>query len=170
VHILQATRSYEDWMRTRTTIIESQLRHKHVRMKENFFIFFRGTFYRWAQVWPEVCRDLRTAPKVLAIGDLHIDGFGTWRDLEGRLAWGVDDFDESYPMPYTNDLVRLATSIKIAIDSEMLTSGLKNACDVIASAYQATLKRGGSPFVLAEQEQKDLVSESSCHQKISGKS
>jgi uncharacterized protein (DUF2252 family) len=35
-------------------------------------------------------------------------------DIEGRLCWGVDDFDESYPLPYTKDLVRLATSAKIA--------------------------------------------------------
>jgi uncharacterized protein (DUF2252 family) len=36
-----------------------------------------------------------------------VNSFGTWRDLEGRLCWGVDDFDESYWLPYTNDLVRL---------------------------------------------------------------
>jgi len=34
---------------------------------------------------------------------------------EGRLSWGVDDFDESYPLPYTNDLVRLAASVRIVI-------------------------------------------------------
>src|ERR1039458_5738131 len=39
---------------------------------------------------------LRDAPKVLAVGDLHVGSFGTWRDTEGRLSWGVDDFDESY--------------------------------------------------------------------------
>jgi hypothetical protein len=73
--------------------------------------------------------------------------------MEGRLAWGVDDFDESYPMPYTNDLMRLAASVKIAIDSETLTIGLKQACDVILSGYQKTLKNEGCPFVLAEEDQ-----------------
>jgi uncharacterized protein (DUF2252 family) len=60
---------------------------------------FRGTFYRWAQLWPEVCANLRDAPKVLAVGDLHVGSFGTWCATEGPLSWGVDDFDESYPLP-----------------------------------------------------------------------
>jgi transposase len=70
---------------------------KHKQMRKSPFLFFRGTFYRWAQLWPEVCANLRDAPKVLAVGDLHVGSFGTWRDTEGRLSWGVDDFDESYP-------------------------------------------------------------------------
>jgi uncharacterized protein (DUF2252 family) len=32
--------------------------------------------------------------------------------VKGRLAWGVDDFDEAFPLAYTNDLVRLASSLK----------------------------------------------------------
>ncbi|MGA7764107.1 MAG: DUF2252 family protein, partial [Candidatus Binataceae bacterium] len=153
MNILQATKSYEDWMRTCTTLVESQLRDKHARMKQDLFVFFRGTFYRWIQLRPKVGGDLRTAPEVLAVGDLHVDSFGTWRDTEGRLAWGVDDFDESYPMSYTNDLVRLAASVKIAIDSETLAIGLKKACEVILNGYRDTLKNEGCPFVLAEQEQ-----------------
>jgi hypothetical protein len=86
------------------------------------------------------------------VGDLHIDSFGTWRDTEGRLAWGVDDFDESYPLSYTNDLVRLAASVKIAIDSDTLTIAFKEACSVIVNGYRDTLKAEGCPFVLAEQE------------------
>ena len=58
---------------------------------------------------------------MLAVGDLHVNSFGTWRDAEGRLCWGVDDFDESYPLAYTNDLVRLAASLKIVIDAESLS-------------------------------------------------
>ena len=69
MNILQATKSYEDWMRTCTTLVESQIRDKHARMKEDLFSFFRGTFYRWAQLWPEVCGDLSSAPEILAVGD-----------------------------------------------------------------------------------------------------
>jgi uncharacterized protein (DUF2252 family) len=61
--------------------------------------FLRGTFYRWTQLFPEVCPDLGKAPPVLSVGDLHIASFGTWRDGFGRLIWGVDDFDEAYPLP-----------------------------------------------------------------------
>jgi hypothetical protein len=152
MNILEATRSYEEWTRSCTTVVESSLRDKHDRMRRDLFTFFRGTYYRWGQVWSALAADLRLAPKVLAVADLHIDSFGTWRDLEGRLVWGVDDFDDSCPMPYTNDLVRLAASVKIVIDSKVLTIGLKDACDVILTGYRTTLKEGGSPFVLAEHE------------------
>src|ERR1700692_2750759 len=141
MNIHKSTNRYENWMRSCTAVIEAHLRLKHKRMRESPFLFFRGTFYRWAQLWPKVCAGLRDAPKVLAVGDLHVGSFGTWRDSEGRLSWGVDDFDESYPLPYTNDLVRLAASVKIVIDAEHLTMGYKKA-----------LKAGGCPFVLAEHE------------------
>ena len=35
-----------------------------------------------------ICSELRKAPAVLAVGDLHIASFGTWRDGFGRLIWG----------------------------------------------------------------------------------
>ncbi|HXN24189.1 MAG TPA: DUF2252 family protein [Candidatus Dormibacteraeota bacterium] len=152
MNILEATKSYDHWMRSCTTVVESHLRSKHELMREDLFLFFRGTFYRWAQLWPEICSPLCPAPKVLACGDLHVGSFGTWRDSEGRLCWGVDDFDESYPLPYTNDLVRLAASAKIAIDVGELNVRLRDACDAILEGYEQTLKIGGCPMVLAERE------------------
>jgi hypothetical protein len=93
------------------------------------------------------------APKVLAVGDLHVNSFGTWRDAEGRLCWGVDDFDESYPLAYTNDLVRLAASLKIVIDAESLSIRFKDGCDAILDGYLQSLREGGCAIVLAEREQ-----------------
>jgi hypothetical protein len=150
--IFEATSRYEAWMRRCTAVVEGHLRKKHNRMRDDLFAFCRGTFYRWAQVWPDVCRDLRHAPRVLAVGDLHVDSFGTWRDVEGRLCWGVDDFDEAYPLPYANDLVRLAASAKIVIDCERLVMKFKDACDAILEGYRRTLREGGCPIVLGERD------------------
>ena len=152
--IQEATASYEQWMRRCTTIISSDLRSKHEQMKESPFLFLRGTFYRWAQQWSSICSDLCDAPEVLAVGDLHVNSFGTWRDVEGRLCWGVDDFDEAFHLPYTNDLVRLAASMKIVIDAEGLSIKVKAGCDAILEGYVRSLKSGGRPVVLAEREQK----------------
>jgi hypothetical protein len=152
--IREATASYEQWMRRCTTVISSDLRSKHEQMKENPFLFLRGTFYRWAQQWSSICSDLCDAPEVLAVGDLHVNSFGTWRDVEGRLCWGVDDFDEAFRLPYTNDLVRLASSMKIVIDAEGLSIKVKAGCDAILEGYVRSLKSGGRPVVLAEREQK----------------
>jgi hypothetical protein len=152
--IESVTRSFEEWMRTCTTVIPADLRSKHEQMKESSLGFLRGTFYRWAQLWPRVCGDLCGAPKVLAVGDLHVNSFGTWRDAEGRLCWGVDDFDEAYPLAYTNDLVRLAASLKIVLDAEGLSIKLKAGCNAILDGYTGSLSHGGRPIVLAEREQK----------------
>ncbi len=150
--IRQATNSYETWMRGCTKVIESELTSKHAQMRTDAFMFFRGTYYRWTQLWPKVCNELRNAPKVLGVGDLHVGSYGTWRDGEGRLCWGVDDFDDSYPLPYTSDLVRLAASVKMVIDSQDLTIKFRDGCDAILEGYQQSLKQGGCPFVLAEHE------------------
>jgi hypothetical protein len=148
------TASYEAWMRSCTSVLQSDLRSKHEQMKETPFGFLRGTFYRWAQLWPSLCADLCSAPKVLAVGDLHVNSFGTWRDAEGRLCWGVDDFDEAYPLAYTNDLVRLAASLKIVLDADGLSIKLKDGCEAILDGYTEALGHGGCPIVLAEREQK----------------
>ena len=153
-NIESVTASYEAWMRSCTTVLRSDLQSKHEQMKETPFGFLRGTFYRWAQLWPSVCADLCGAPKVLAVGDLHVNSFGTWRDAEGRLCWGVDDFDEAWPLAYTNDLVRLAASLKIVIDGEGLSIKLKDGCNAILDGYSQSLREGGCPIVLAEKEQK----------------
>jgi len=55
-------------------------------------------------------------------------------------------------MPYKNDLVRLAASVKVVIDWEKLTIRFKEGCSAILEGYQNALKAGGSPFVLPEHE------------------
>jgi hypothetical protein len=105
--IIAATIGYERWLHKRIDVVEADLELKHQQMAGSLFAFLRATFYRWASLWPEVCPDLVEAPRVLAVGDLHVENFGAWRDTEGRLIWGVNDFDEVANMPYAVDLVRL---------------------------------------------------------------
>lgn len=150
MNIKKATQKYEQWLGKRLTLLEADLALKHQRMSEVPFAFLRATFYRWAQVWRAICPDLVSAPRVLAVGDLHVENFGTWRDVEGRLIWGVNDFDEAYPMPYTNDLLRLTVSAHLAIDENHLALSPKDACDAILAGYSEGLEAGGRPFVLEE--------------------
>lgn len=152
MNIKEATRSYEEWMRGCGPIVNTELRDKHAKMKQDVFQFLRGTYYRWAQLWPEICPDSSGAPVVLSVGDLHIDSYGTWRDAEGRMCWGVDDFDEAWPLPYTNDLIRLAASVRIARNVDVLSIKTNHACDVILKSYERTLQEEGCPIVLAEEE------------------
>jgi len=146
--IHKSTRKYEKWLRTELDVVEADLAHKHERMAESPFAFLRGTFYRWAQVWPKICKKDTDAPEVLSVGDLHAANFGTWQDADGRTIWGVNDFDEVSPLPYTFDLTRLATSVLLASDSHELKISLRDACAAILDGYRDGLKSGGEPFVL----------------------
>ena len=145
-----ATQKYEAWLGEQMPLIRADLALKHRLMAESPFRFFRGTFYRWAQLFPRICARLMDAPQLLGVGDLHVENFGTWRDSEGRLIWGVNDFDEVCRLPYTVDLVRLAASAHLAIDGNHLHLSRPRACRVILDGYVAALNARGQPFVLAE--------------------
>jgi hypothetical protein len=149
--IVESTRDYEKWLARHIRLLPGDLRRKHQAMAEDLFPFFRATFYRWMQLWAKVCADESGAPHVLAVGDLHVENFGTWRDVEGRLVWGINDFDEVYELPYTIDLVRLAASAHIAIRESSLKIAAKDACDAILTGYKKSLEVGGVPYVMAEE-------------------
>ena len=149
--IQDSTAHYEEWMRKHINVLEDDLRAKHEAMTVDSFSFLRATFYRWAQLLsPELCPAVAHAPTVLGVGDLHIENFGTWRDAEGRLIWGVNDFDEATDFPYTIDLVRLATSALIAIWHGHLGLDRNDACQALLDGYTKGLEKGGKPFVLSE--------------------
>ena len=150
VDLTEATRSFEHWLAQRVPVLRGDLDLKHRLMGANVFSFLRATFYRWAQQWPELCQECAHAPAVLAVGDLHVENFGTWRDSEGRLIWGVNDFDEAVTVPYTQDLVRLATSALVAIEESRLTLSGRRACESILEGYTQSLREGGGAAVLAE--------------------
>src|SRR5579863_3996299 len=144
--IAKATDRYEAWLSRHLTILEKDLQLKHEAMRSLPFPFLRATYYRWAQIWTEICPDAARAPKALAVGDLHVENFGTWRDVEGRLIWGINDFDEAWSLPYTNDLIRLATSALMA----QMTCGERAGIDACLAGYRESLEAGGRPFALAE--------------------
>ncbi len=148
--IVDATRSFERWLAARARVRRDDLDYKHEQMAADTFSFLRASFYRWAQLWPEELPELADAPRVMSVGDLHVENFGTWRDAEGRLVWGVNDFDEATHLPYTLDLVRLATSAGLAAAEGHLNVDLKEACAAILAGYTGALRSGGGALVLAE--------------------
>ena len=120
VNFHKSTSAYEAWLSQQLEIVPDDLAAKHKTMREACFPLLSRDLLPLGAVIPRGLRRMREAPQVLAVGDLHVENFGTWRDIEGRLVWGINDFDEASRMPYTIDLVRLAASAHIAIDAEQL--------------------------------------------------
>jgi hypothetical protein len=149
-HIRESTGDFEHWLGSRLRLIPEDLALKHERMGEDVFSFFRSAFYRFAESWPAVCTDLASAPKLLCIGDLHVENFGTWRDAEGRLTWGINDFDEACEAPYAVDLVRLAASALLAIHGKRLSLKAEAAAASILAGYLQALTGPSKPWVLEE--------------------
>ncbi len=147
--IRRANRAYERWLRSELhgDVVRSDLAEKWRKMSAGPFPFLRATYWRWSETIFDVCPKLKKAPKVLAIGDIHLENFGTWRDDDGRVVWGVNDFDEAAEMPYVLDLVRLATSAILARPSRAFRSS--DLCAAILKGYAHGLK-APSPTILDE--------------------
>jgi hypothetical protein len=128
--------AYEAWLATQCDVVQEDIDYKHHRMNKSAFTFLRATYFRWARKIGAWCPELMDAPQVLSVGDLHLENFGTWRDADGRLVWGVNDFDEAAVMPYVLDLVRLATSIQLAPDRNINN---RQAADALLRGYREGL-------------------------------
>ena len=138
------TKRYEAWLALHCRLDKKGLKKKHKDMKESPFALLRGSFYRWPAYWTALDEAVRDAPKILSVGDLHLENFGTWRDGEGRLIWGVNDFDEAARMPYAIDIVRLATS---AVLAQVRGISDERICESILEGYRAGVG-DPKPFVL----------------------
>ncbi len=106
--------AYETWLRTQCAVVDADLAYKHERMKKSAFVFLRASYFRWARSITDLCPELKDAPAVLSVGDMHVENFGKWRDDRSRLVWGVNDFDEAATIAYALDLLRLATSVRLS--------------------------------------------------------
>jgi Uncharacterized protein conserved in bacteria (DUF2252) len=150
---LKSLTDYENWLGAELgdELYQPDLDKKHRKMKDGAFPFLRATYWRWAETIFEICPELASAPIVLAIGDTHLENFGTWRDVEGRLVWGANDFDDAAPMPYVLDLVRLAVSAALARNDESMS--LQEICETLLENYRLGLTKL-EPIILDEEHKK----------------
>ena len=149
--VQESTADYEASLAKQIPVVEADLKAKHTFMARDSFAFFRATFYRWCERWPAVVPEaIAEAPRLRAVGDLHVENFGTWRDVEGRLAWGVNDFDEVAGLPYTIDLVRTVASAILASQAGALAIDPQESGEAVLVGYRSSLESGGRALVLAE--------------------
>src|SRR5271165_5145085 len=101
--------------------IENLLPVRYGRMSVSPFTFMRGTAGIQAH-------DLAGSPTpgivVQLCGDCHLMNFGGYATPERRLAFDINDFDETFPGPFEWDVKRLAVSIVFAGRSRDLAEGV----------------------------------------------
>jgi Uncharacterized protein conserved in bacteria (DUF2252) len=148
---LDATCRYERWRASRIAVIEEDVARKHDKLMVSPFVLLRGTYYRFLQQFPALLPKLAAAPATLVVGDLHVENFGTWRDRDGRLGWGINDFDEVDLLPYTIDLVRLAASALLAAQESHLGIDRDAVIEAILAGWRERIAaRRSEAFILGE--------------------
>lgn len=140
---------YEGWRAKRIQLIAGDLETKYLRMAQSPWLLARGGYHRFATQFPQLLGDLAEAPVAVSVGDLHAERFGTWRDRAGRLVWGVHSLEEADLLPYTADLVRLASTVLLAIEAGLLDADPAAAVTAILDGWSARIdRRRPEPFVL----------------------
>ena len=85
------------------------------------FCFLRATYYRWAQQFGDLEKQTSKAPTVLAVGDLHLENFGTWRDGLGGSPGESTILTRHIRCRTPTTWCGLATSALLAIDQDHLS-------------------------------------------------
>jgi hypothetical protein len=143
--IVTVTEANEAWLRAQlgAETVEGDLLERRAKMAEDAFTFLRAAYWRWVAILPAHWAPATPGTAVLAVGDVHLENFGTWRDAEGRLVWGVNDFDEAAVMPWPLDLLRLAASALLAVPEP---AGAEARAPLMAAAIMEGYRDGlGAP-------------------------
>lgn len=145
--IIASTNRYETWLGAQTELIPHHLGLKHSLMEESSFAMLRAAYYHWTLMFRDSGITGTSCPSA---GDLHIENFGTWRDAEGRLVWGINDYDEAADLPWQNDLLRLIASALLALDEDMLDVKPSAIASAVLSGYAKGLAGKTKVYILAE--------------------
>jgi hypothetical protein len=140
---------YEAWRGKRIQLIDADLQVKYLRMAQSPWLLARGGYHRFATQFPGLLPELADAPVAVSVGDLHPEKFGTWLDRAGRLAWGVHGLEEADLLPYTADLVRLASATLLATEAGLLDVDAEQASAAILTGWSERISaRHATPFVI----------------------
>ena len=119
--------------------VEELLPVRFGRMSESAFAYFRGTANVQAH-------DLKGTPTsgiiVQCCGDCHLMNFGGFATPERKLAFDINDFDETFPAPFEWDVKRLAASFVVAARwLEFNSAECLEAARAVVAAYRENVAR-----------------------------
>ena len=126
--------------------LENLVPIRHGRMVQSSFAFFRGTAGIQAY-------DLAKTPVsgiiVQACGDCHLMNFGGFATPERKLAFDINDFDETLAAPFEWDLKRLAASFVVAARWRGFKTAVARSIAVeVAASYRKSMRKRMKSSVL----------------------
>ncbi|MFI4998954.1 MAG: DUF2252 domain-containing protein [Reyranellales bacterium] len=118
---------------------------RYARMKASPFAFLRGAA---AVMAADLASTPATGAVVQAAGDCHCLNFGGFATPERRLAFDINDFDETAIAPWEWDLKRLAASFAVATRDQLDKAARAALAAIVARAYRETMaKVAGMPVL-----------------------
>ncbi|KQZ11506.1 hypothetical protein ASD23_05540 [Agromyces sp. Root1464] len=119
---------------------------RHARMMVSPFTFYRGAALIMAA---DLAHTADSGITVQVCGDAHLSNFGVFGTPERKLAFDINDFDETLPGPWEWDLKRLAASFEIAGRSRGFTDAERRDTTVAAvRGYRERMHRAAESRVL----------------------
>jgi uncharacterized protein (DUF2252 family) len=115
---------------------------KYRALRDNRFAFLRGTcdlFYdRLAASGFDTA-----APAVWCCGDLHLENFGSYKGDNRLVYFDINDFDEAAMAPASWELVRLAASVHVGLETRGLeTTRVSALVEGLVGQYAQALACG----------------------------
>jgi len=118
---------------------------RYTRMKVSPFAFLRGGA---AIMAADLAASPATGLVVQAGGDCHCLNFGGFATAERRLAFDINDFDETAVAPWEWDLKRLATSFVVAAFDRLGKDARAELAAITAGSYRKTMAEvAGTPVL-----------------------
>lgn len=107
---------------------------KYNALAESPFRFFRGTCHLF---YEDLTKKLpfKDPTKAWLCGDLHIENFGTYKGQNDLVYFDVNDFDEATMAPITWEMMRVLTSIHLAVAALKVEDGF---ADHLANCFYKT--------------------------------
>jgi len=126
--------------------LENLVPIRHGRMSQSSFAFFRGTAGIQAY-------DLAKTPTsgiiVQACGDCHLMNFGGFATPERKLAFDINDFDETLAAPFEWDVKRLAASFVVAARWRgFRPAQVREVAVEVAASYRKSMRKRTSSSIL----------------------
>jgi uncharacterized protein (DUF2252 family) len=124
-----------------------RLQLKYRKMRRSAFAFLRGSCHLFYARLPS-SSVFASAPLVWACGDLHLENFGSYKADDRLVYFDINDFDESALAPASWDVVRMLSSIDVAVtDMGLKRKDVLSLTATFLNAYMAALAHGKALWV-----------------------